>query len=149
MRRLSNDLRAGTGGATAGRELFRKHCATCHRLFGEGNAVGPDLTHANRKDRDYLLASIVDPGAVIRKEFLSYTVQTSDGRLLTGLLVEQSPGHVTLLDAKNERTRISRDRIAELHESPVSLMPENLLTPLKPQELRDLFRYLQGDGPGK
>jgi putative heme-binding domain-containing protein len=43
--------------------LFRKHCATCHKLFDEGEAIGPDLTHANRKDRDYLLVSIVDPSA--------------------------------------------------------------------------------------
>jgi putative membrane-bound dehydrogenase-like protein len=148
MRRLSNDLRAGRGAAGAGHALFRKHCATCHRLFDEGNAVGPDLTHANRKDRDYLLVSIVDPGAVIRKEYLSYTVQTNDGRLLTGLLVEQTPGAVTLLDAKNERTRVARAQIADIRESAVSLMPENLLKDLKPQELRDLFSYLQHE-PGK
>ncbi len=147
VRRLSNDLRAGPGDAARGRDLFRKHCATCHRLFGEGEAVGPDLTHANRKDRDYLLVSAVDPSAVIRKEYLSYTVRTTDGRVLTGLLAEQTPGAVTVLSAKNERTRVPRDRIEAVEESPVSLMPENLLKELKPQELRDLFRYLQSDSP--
>jgi putative heme-binding domain-containing protein len=147
VRRLSNDLRAGAGDAAHGRELFRQHCATCHRLFGEGEQVGPDLTHANRKDRDYLLVSTVDPSAVIRKEYLSYTVRTTDGRVLTGLLVEQTPGAVTLLSAKNERTRIARGKIESLEESPVSLMPEDLLKGLKPQEVRDLFRYLQSDRP--
>jgi putative membrane-bound dehydrogenase-like protein len=145
MRRLSNDLRAGSGTPSAGRELFAKHCATCHKLFGEGESVGPDLTHANRKDRDYLLVSIVDPSAVIRKEYVAYTVQTTDGRFLTGLIAEQTPSAVTLLDAKNERTRIARDKIESVRESPVSLMPENLLKELKPQELRDLFSYLQSD----
>jgi putative membrane-bound dehydrogenase-like protein len=145
VRRFNNDLRAGLGNAVAGRALFQKHCATCHKLFGEGGAVGPDLTHANRKDRDYLLVSIVDPSAVIRKEHLAYNVQTTDGRSLTGLLAEQTPREVTLLDGKNQRTKLARDRIESMQESPVSLMPENLLKELKPQELRDLFGYLQAD----
>jgi putative membrane-bound dehydrogenase-like protein len=143
VRRLNNDLRAGAGDLASGRALFRKHCASCHRLFGEGHAVGPDLTHANRKDRDWLLVSIVDPGAVIRKEYLSYVVHTTDGRVLTGLLAEQTVGRVTLLAANAERTTIARTRIESMRESPVSLMPENLLKGLKPQELRDLFRFLQ------
>jgi putative heme-binding domain-containing protein len=147
MRRLSNDLRAGAGSPAAGRERFRKHCATCHKLFGEGEAIGPDLTHANRKDRDYLLVSTVDPSAVIRKEYLAYNVQTTDGRTFTGLLAEQTPAAVTLLDGKNQRTTIARAQIESLWESPVSLMPEDLLKGLKPQELRDLFSYLQCDQP--
>jgi putative heme-binding domain-containing protein len=147
MRRLSNDLRAGSGQRAEGREVFRKLCATCHKLFEEGESLGPDLTHANRKDRDYLLASIVDPSAVIRKEYLAYDVVTTDGRSLTGLIAEQTANAITLLDAKNQRTKVARDRIESIQESPVSLMPENLLKDLKPQELRDLFSYLQTDQP--
>jgi putative membrane-bound dehydrogenase-like protein len=147
VRRLANDLRSADGNVQAGRELYRKHCASCHRLFGEGETVGPDLTHANRKDRDYLLVSIVDPSALIRKEYVSYVVQTTDGRVLTGLMAEQTPGSITLLSAKNERTTIARDKMESIQESPVSLMPEDLLRQLKPQELRDLFRYLQSEQP--
>src|SRR5207245_2493737 len=105
------DLRARAGDWTRGRELFTKHCASCHRLNADGNLIGPDLTHANRKDRDYLLVSIVDPSAQIRKEYVSYNVQTADGRLLTGLLVEQTPGSITLLGAKNERTTLPRQMV--------------------------------------
>ena len=143
MRRLSNDLRAGSGDVVRGRELFRKQCATCHQLFGEGEKIGPDLTHANRQDRDYLLGSMVDPSAVVRAEYMSYVITTTDGRVFTGLIAQQSPTEVTLLGAKNERTTIRRDQIDELRESPTSLMPEDQLKQLKPQELRDLFAYLQ------
>src|SRR5262249_14186813 len=80
IRRLNNDLNARSGDLPSGKLLFHKHCATCHRLFDEGNNIGPGLTHSNRKDRDYLLVNIVDPSAVIRKEYLSYVVQTTDGR---------------------------------------------------------------------
>ncbi len=147
VRRLNNDLRAGTGDAVAGKLLFAKHCASCHKLFGEGGSIGPDLTHANRKDRDYLLVSIVDPSAVVRKEFLSYVVTTTDGRTLSGLIAAQDGNRVTLLTSRDERITLNRDQIDSLDESPVSLMPENLLKELKPQELRDLFSYLQREGP--
>jgi putative membrane-bound dehydrogenase-like protein len=147
VRRLNNDLRAGTGRVAEGRVLFRKHCATCHKLFGEGESVGPDLTYANRKDRDYLLLSLVDPSAVIRKEYLAYNVQTTDGCFFSGLIVEQTPNAVTLLDGKNQRIKIARNKIESMQESPLSLMPENLLKQLTPQELRDLFSYLQSDTP--
>jgi putative heme-binding domain-containing protein len=147
VRRLNNDLRAGSGNPAAGRDLFRKHCATCHRLFDDGTELGPDLTHANRGDRDYLLVSIVDPSAVIRKEYLAYTLHTTDGRVLTGLIVERTARGVTIVNAKNERTLVLQAQIESLKESPVSLMPENLLKDLKPQELRDLFAYLQSQRP--
>jgi putative heme-binding domain-containing protein len=147
VRRLNNDLRAGPGDPRAGRDLFTKHCATCHRLFGDGGTFGPDLTHANRADRDFLLVSIVDPSSVIRKEYLSYTAQTTDGRVLAGLITEQTPQRVTLVNARNEATVLLRSEIESLRESPVSLMPENLLQALKPQELRDLFGYLQSRQP--
>jgi putative heme-binding domain-containing protein len=143
VRRLNNDLRAGPGDAKNGKALFAKHCATCHRLFSDGGAVGPDLTHANRADRQYLLVSLVDPGGMVRREYLSYRVETRDGRVLTGLIADQTPAAVTLLDAKNERTTVPRGEIESLHESPTSLMPDNLHKGLTPQELRDLFAYLQ------
>jgi putative membrane-bound dehydrogenase-like protein len=143
VRRLNNDLRAGAGDVQRGKPLFVKHCATCHRLFDEGGNIGPDLTHANRKDRDYLLVSIVDPSAVIRKEYLSYVIQTKDGRALEGLILEQTPNQITLVNAKNEKTKIPRDQIETMQESAVSLMPENLLKALKSEEVRDLFAYLR------
>jgi putative membrane-bound dehydrogenase-like protein len=144
VRRLNNDLRASAGNPVAGRDLFRKHCASCHRLFNEGTDLGPDLTHANRGDRDYLLVSIVDPSAVVRREYLAYVLHTTDGRVLTGLIADQTALGVTIVNAKNERTLVPRSQIDSLQESSASLMPENLLKELKPQELRDLFAYLQG-----
>ncbi|MBI2826434.1 MAG: c-type cytochrome [Planctomycetia bacterium] len=147
VRRLNNDLRAAAGHAEPGQALFKKHCATCHRLFGEGESIGPDLTTANRQDRDFLLASIVDPATVVRKEYLSYNVQTTDGRVLTGLIVEQDAGGVTLLSAKNERVRVARSEIDSLAESPNSLMPDTIAEQLSPQELRDLFAWLQQSPP--
>ena len=147
IRRFNNDLRAASGDAARGHEVFLKTCSVCHELYGEGEKVGPELTHANRQDKDFLLASIVDPSAVIRKEFLNYSVELSDGRVISGVIVEQSASSLTVAGARNERTTVSRDKVVSIQESSVSLMPEGLLHPLTPQERRDLFAYLQSTKP--
>ena len=89
---------------------------------------------------------MVDPNAQIRKEYLSYIVLTVNGRVVTGLLTAETDASVTVLGAKNERTTISRDDIDQIKVSPTSLMPENILKELKPQEVRDLLKYLQSNG---
>jgi putative heme-binding domain-containing protein len=141
-------LARAPGDASRGREHFEKVCATCHKLHGSGNAVGPDLTGAERKNRDTLTRNIIDPGAVVREEFLTHVAVTADGRVVTGLLAESTPETITLLDAKNKRTLINRQDLEELRESAVSLMPEKLLDELTDGQLRDLFAYLQSDSPG-
>jgi putative membrane-bound dehydrogenase-like protein len=146
VRRLNNDLNARAGQLASGKLLFTKHCAACHTLFGKGTKLGPDLTTANRKDRNYLLISLVDPDSVIRKEYVSVIVQTTDGRVVTGLPVGRDDSVVTLSDGKNKQhIKIATSDIEEIHESPISLMPANLYRQLNPQQLRDLFRYLQSD----
>ena len=146
MRRFNNDLNAGNGDPARGHETFTHLCGVCHTLFGEGGKVGPDLTHANH-DREFLLGSIVDPSATIRKEYLAYEVTTKDGRILSGVIAEQSGGNLTLATSTGEHINVPQGQIASLRESAVSLMPEDLVKQLKPQELRDLFSYLQSDKP--
>jgi putative membrane-bound dehydrogenase-like protein len=147
VRRLNNDLRAASGDAVRGRGLFHDRCANCHRLHGEGETIGPDLTHSNRRDRDFLLVSLVDPAGVVRKEYQAYNVATKDGRVLTGLIVEQTPDVIVLRDAKGERTRVGRSDIEVLKETDTSLMPESLYKEFSPEQLRDLFRFLESDPP--
>jgi putative heme-binding domain-containing protein len=112
-------------------------------LFGEGTKLGPELTSANRRDRDFLLISLVDPNSVIRKEYVSIVVVTKDGRILTGLPSARNEAGVTLVNTKNEQVMIPTGEIEEMHESPTSMMPIDLYRQLTPQNLRDLFAFLQ------
>jgi putative heme-binding domain-containing protein len=146
MRRLNNDLRAAPGDVNAGIRVYNQVCARCHKLYGSGGDLGMDLTNSNRKDRNYLLTQIVDPSVYIRKEYMSYEARTNSGRAISGLMVEQDGASVTLMDADYRKTRIPRSDIAGLKESEVSIMPEGLLEKLTPQQLRDLFAYLQSYG---
>lgn len=147
VRRLNNDLRAAPGDAIKGRDLFKQHCASCHRLFGEGQVVGPELTFANRGDRDFLLVSLVDPGGIVRKEFQASVLHLRDGRVITGLIAGQSPAELTVVGPDGARTTVARDLVEEVLDSGASLMPDNLYRQFTPDQLRDLFAYIQGGRP--
>jgi len=128
-----------------GKKVFQQTCGTCHKLFEEGNAIGPDLTSADRKNTDYLLEQIVNPSVYIRPEYVSYEVETGADQILTGLMVESTTAAVTLLDKNNERHVLPRGQIKQLRESQVSLMPDGLLEALQPQQVMDLFAYMQSN----
>ena len=144
---LGRVLNEGKGDIDSGHKLFVKHCGNCHVLHGEGSKVGPDLTSADRKNRDALLLNILDPSGYIRPEFVSQTVVLTDGRVLTGLVTESTPQQLTFVDSKAQKTTLARDEVEQIQPSPQSVMPERLLETLSPQEVRDLFRYLQSDAP--
>src|ERR1700690_2938721 len=93
-------LAKGTGDPNRGKPLVTKHCLSCHQLFGEGQKIGPDLTAVDRTNLDVLLLTIVDPSAVIREGYQQYVVNTVDGCVLTGLIAENTPDKITILDAK-------------------------------------------------
>ncbi len=144
---LGRVLNAGEGNLERGHKLYMKHCGVCHTLHGEGEKIGPDLTSADRKNREVLLLNILDPSGTIRPEYISQTALLVDGRVLTGLVTESSPQQITIVDAKQQKTTVARDEIEQIEPATTSLMPERLLEQLPEQEVRDLFRYLQSEGP--
>jgi putative heme-binding domain-containing protein len=129
-----------------GRAVFRQTCALCHTLFGEGKHLGPDLTGSNRADLDYVLANVVDPNAVIGKDYLLNIVETTDGRTLAGLVQRETPSTVTLVN-QAESVTLPRDAIKQLQPQEISLMPAGLLQSLSEQEVADLVRYLRQPSP--
>ena len=134
------------GNAARGKPIFKENCAVCHKLFGEGEAIGPDLTGAERGDLDFLMTSLVDPSTLVRKEYQSQTLALRDGRVLTGLVVDEDDRTLTLLDSNRQKTIIARDAVEQSRPSDVSLMPEGLLDKLTEPQIRDLFRYIQSSG---
>jgi putative heme-binding domain-containing protein len=86
------------------------------------------------------------PSAYIRPEFVNFDAETKDGQSVNGLMLESTPTAVTLVDRNNQRHTFVRDQIQSLRESELSLMPEGLLEAMQPQQLMDLFSFLQGDG---
>jgi putative heme-binding domain-containing protein len=94
------------------------------------------------------LLNILDPSGYVRPEFVAQVAALSDGRVLSGLVVESNASEITIVDAKNQRTTVARSEIEQIQPSAHSLMPERLLETLTEQEVRDLFSYLQSEGGG-
>ncbi len=135
-----------TGGARAdasnGRVVFDQVCGPCHKLFGEGGDIGPDITGSNRTNLDYLLHNILAPNAEIPNAYRTATVELRDGRVLAGVIAAQDDKVVTVTTT-NESVTVPRADVAKLTQADVSMMPEGLLEPLSDQEVRDLVAYLR------
>jgi putative membrane-bound dehydrogenase-like protein len=142
----SGDLPAADAGR--GRALFGRICAQCHKLFGEGGDVGPDLTGSDRANPDYILENVLDPSASVGREYTLTTVATRDGRLVAGIVREQSRAGLVIQTA-SERIILPRDDVEAIKTSKTSMMPEGQLDPLTPQEIRDLFAYLATTQPAR
>ena len=140
----------GSGAAAdlaAGRGIFDARCAACHKLFGHGGALGPDLTGQERTNVTNMLLSILDPSASIREGYATVQVKTKDERSLVGFIEERDPTRLVLRDPAGQRTSVPVGDIVEERVLPQSLMPEGLLDGMSSQELRDFFSYLTASIP--
>lgn len=129
--------------AANGRALFAKNCATCHKLFGEGQVVGPELTGGQRSNLDYLLENVVDPSAAVANEYKMTQFYLIDGRVVSGI-VKRDTGKAVTVRTVNEEVVIPTADIEQKKPTQLSVMPEGLFDALKPEEVRDLVRYLMG-----
>jgi putative heme-binding domain-containing protein len=131
-----------------GHALFVGVCGQCHKLFGEGGAIGPDLTGSGRRNLDYLLQNIVDPNAVVDAAYYLNTLTLKDGRVLSGIVGAQTERTLTLRSVGQETT-LDRADIMKRDTQPISLMPEALLQAFSPEQQRDLLAYLMSEAGAK
>jgi putative heme-binding domain-containing protein len=133
------------GDRAQGRLIFSKTCATCHTLFDSGGNVGPDLTGAQRTNLDYVLSNVVDPSAVVAKDYQVNVFATVDGRVISGI-IKSEDARIVKIQTANEIIVVPIADVESRKATPNSLMPEGLLTGWKPEEVRNLMSYLAGSG---
>lgn len=126
-----------------GRAVFAKTCQNCHMLYGTGGKVGPDLTGSNRANIDYLLGNMVDPSAVMAKEYQPAVFALQDGRVVTGLVRSENAQSVTVQTA-DETLVLPKSEIEERVQGDKSMMPDDQLKLFSPHEIRSLVAYLTG-----
>ncbi len=129
-----------------GHALFTKTCGNCHKLYGQGGAIGPELTGSQRTNLEYLLDNILDPSAIVPREYQVTVLELESGRVVQGIVVEENNFGVTV-QTPNERVSIPKDQIESRNGSNVSMMPEGLFDRLNEAELRDLVAYLKTKEP--
>jgi putative heme-binding domain-containing protein len=127
--------------AGAGREHFQKLCAQCHLLGKDGTRLGPELTGAGKNGIRYFLENIIDPDAVIGADFQMTTVETRNGDVISGLVINETPSTLAMRTTAGE-TSVTKTDIARRVVSEKSLMPEGLLEPLNEREQLELLKFL-------
>ncbi|MCG6158128.1 neutral/alkaline non-lysosomal ceramidase N-terminal domain-containing protein [Rubinisphaera margarita] len=137
----SIDLKQGD--RERGRLVFEKQCSSCHRLDGNGHAVGPDLAALTDQSKSFLLTAILDPNKAIDGRYASYVAVTDDGKLNTGILVSEQSNSITLKAQQGKVLTVLRSQIDGLINTGKSLMPEGLERDIPPAAMADLLVYLQ------
>lgn len=129
--------------ASNGAAVFKKQCATCHRVGDAGGNVGPDLSDLRTKTPEQILQAILDPNAAIDANYINHTAITADGQVFSGLLVSQSDSAVTLRGTDAKDVTILRSDLETLTATGQSIMPEGLERQLDQQAMADVIYYLK------
>lgn len=132
------------GDRERGRAVHLLQCAPCHRLGGEGTALGPDLESVQSQPKEKLLVAIVDPNREVAPAYLGQTVETTDDESFSGLLTAETPAALTLRQAGGVEVVLVRERIRSVNPEGRSLMPEGFESTLTPQQMADLLACITG-----
>jgi len=131
------------GSRDNGKVVFRRVCTACHKYGSEGSEFGPEINGVAKRLSSYkLVESIIDPNAEVAEKYLSTSILTDDGRSIVGLLVSETPEHVTIFDGK-ESKKIAVAEIDERTQLKQSSMPEGLAATLSPNEFLDVIAFLK------
>lgn len=129
-----------------GQQLFNGTCGSCHKMYGKGGIIGPDLTGSNRSDVDYLLFNILNPSEEIQDAYKMVVVTTRDGRTYSGNVIAENQRQVTMRVVGQDAVIINKSSIQSREVTPVSMMPQGLLTSLSDKEVVNLIAYLRTAG---
>jgi putative heme-binding domain-containing protein len=131
------------GDVEKGKAAFRQRCAACHQLEGFGHVVGPDLMALTDKSPQAMLTAIIDPNAAVEDKFLDYIATTTDGRILTGMLADETGTSITLKAGEGKDQVILRNQVDDLRSSGKSLMPEGIEKDVTAEQIADVIAYIQ------
>ncbi len=137
------------GDAQAGREVFKRVCAQCHRLDDMGNDVGPPLKQLADKSPQQLLETILDPNREVDPKYASYSVLLEDGRVFAGIIVEESSSQIVLAEAGGKKHTLARSEIEQLRSAGISLMPTGLEQQITPEQMSQLIGFLKNADHGR
>ena len=134
------------GDVELGKAVFVKHCSKCHKHGDIGETIGPNLTGMLVHPKEELLVHILDPSRSVEGNFRLYTVVTTEGRVLSGMMAAETRTSIELVDTEAKRKTIPRADIDELLASPKSVMPEGFEKQATPEDLKNLLEFLTNKG---
>jgi putative heme-binding domain-containing protein len=151
VEQLGHDAHAEGRSYNSGKHIFQvATCIACHRMEGTGNEFGPDLLKLDAKFTPTdILRELLDPSSRINEKFQTYLIETESGKILTGIILEETPDRVRIIEnplASTEPITLKPSEIAARQKSPTSIMPKGLLDQLTRDEILDLIAYVAARG---
>jgi len=131
------------GDVERGRQIYRRACSNCHRVFGEGKLVGPDIGDVRNKTPEQLLGDIIDPNRIVEPRYANCTVLLHDGRTMSGRVLRETPEAIVLLQPGALETVVPRAEIDTVSSSGLSLMTVGIEKDVSVQEMADLIAFLK------
>lgn len=147
VRTMAQQLQRATGDAKRGWVTYERICGQCHIMHEKGIEVGPNITANGRGSFEQLLVSVFNPSLVIGDAYRSVTLRTTDGTVVTGLLVSRDERRTVIKTQGGKEVQVPADEIEAYQQDKKSLMPEGIESQLSPQELADLFALLSLEKP--
>jgi putative membrane-bound dehydrogenase-like protein len=142
-RALLTDRVVASANPVNGRLIFKNTCGPCHKMYGEGGIIGPELTGSNRANLDYLLGNILDPSGEIQDDYKMVVVTTRDGRTYVGNVAKETERQVTLRVVGQDAVILNKSDIQTRETMPTSLMPSGLLEALSDKQVIDLVAFMR------
>ncbi len=136
-----NSLRM-SGDRERGKAVFKEQCSACHRLEGVGRQVGADLAAIRDRGIDSVLLNILDPNRDVMPQYQSYVVATTSGRVVTGMIADETANSVTIRQPDGGDETVPRHQIEELRSTGLSFMPEGLEKQINVPAMADLLAYI-------
>jgi putative heme-binding domain-containing protein len=127
----------------AGQAVFRTACAPCHRLEAVGHEIGPNLAAMQNRGVDAILINVLDPNREVNPQFIAYTALTRDGRVISGMIRNETATSIELVQADNKSETLLRDDIESLVSTNQSMMPTGMEQQISPAAMNDLISYLR------
>lgn len=141
------------GDPRRGIAIFKKICATCHKVGDVGTNVGPDISDSRTKTPEFLLTNILDPNRAVDGNYFGYTILDVEGRVHTGIITAETASSVTLRLPEGKEVTLLRQEIEAMTNTGLSLMPVGVEKDITVEQMADLisfvknWRYLDGSVP--
>jgi putative membrane-bound dehydrogenase-like protein len=130
------------GDSQRGKAVFKEQCSTCHRLEGVGRQIGADLAAIRDRGLDAVLLNILEPNREALPQYQSYILETTGGRVLTGMIAGETANNLTIRKPDGSEETVSRIQIEAMRSTGLSFMPEGLEKQIDVQAMADLLAYL-------
>jgi putative heme-binding domain-containing protein len=130
------------GDRQRGKAVFKEQCSSCHRLEGVGRQLGADLAAIRDRGIESVLLNVLDPNRDVMPQYQSYVLGTTTGRVVTGMIAEETANSVTIRQPNGGEEIVPRHQIEELRSTGLSFMPEGLEKQIDVPAMADLLAFI-------